>query len=353
MIILAAAVIISLENTGVIDAAENAVCKTNIKQAQNLAVLTWSNMYTNPDDYNMDNIEDKLKDEFEANGLKYEDYNVEVTKNGINISSKAGCTDSSGVEGGNGGSDVVATNWEVAYAYNKTTNEWTEYSINEGTEPTGDFVVKLYKTGDTTIPSLDPMTLPEGDAYKMVVTGTGEMPDLGTNTGESVEAFCGWQTDVGKFTTGESSEYPKTMYVTKIEVDQRITTIGTVAFMYFISLEDITVSSNLTKIGDYAFTGCHKSNFTIPDTVSYVGENAFASARINMSVTPSSLTTIGEDSFSGCILANDTLTIASTVKEIESYAFADVENLKTLNILSAEIIDTLAFNSNNEKHLKQ
>ena len=57
MIILAAAVIISLDNAGIIGAAHNAVCMTNIKQAQNLAVLTWSNMYTNPDDYNMDNIE--------------------------------------------------------------------------------------------------------------------------------------------------------------------------------------------------------------------------------------------------------------------------------------------------------
>ncbi len=83
MIILAASVVITLSNTGVINKAGEAVDKTNMQQVQNLASLVWSEEYL--DGKRGDTLkEDVLKELEDYNDL----YEFDVTNKGIVVTLK-------------------------------------------------------------------------------------------------------------------------------------------------------------------------------------------------------------------------------------------------------------------------
>ena len=83
MIILAASVVITLSNTGVIDRASNAVDLTNERQVQDMAALIWADAY-------MDNLRGtalvtKVIEELGKQGVTETDWNITVTDSGISI----------------------------------------------------------------------------------------------------------------------------------------------------------------------------------------------------------------------------------------------------------------------------
>ena len=62
-----------------------------------------------------------------------------------------------------------------------------------------------------------------------------------------------------------------------ITFDGELTTIGDVAFAYCDSLTSVTIPDSVTTIGDYAFSGCDSlTSATIPDSVTTIGGAAFA-----------------------------------------------------------------------------
>ena len=86
MIILAASVVITLSNTGVINRASQAVDLTNEVSIQDLAALTWADAY-------MDNLRgqeliDKVTEELEEQGVTAEKWNITVTDTGIVVTNK-------------------------------------------------------------------------------------------------------------------------------------------------------------------------------------------------------------------------------------------------------------------------
>ena len=84
MIILAGAVILSLDNAGIIDRSEEAVEKTNLKQVQYLASLKWSDAFLDGKT-TQEELEDAVIKGLEEEGIKLELYGITVTEKGAEV----------------------------------------------------------------------------------------------------------------------------------------------------------------------------------------------------------------------------------------------------------------------------
>ncbi len=112
MIILAASVVITLTNTGIINKANEAVNKTNISEVQNYATLIWSEEYLagKRDDLLKEDVLGKLED--------YKDlYDIEVNNGGITVNPK----------------DPSAGNWKLVKTPNSTGIKVTSVKVTDGT----------------------------------------------------------------------------------------------------------------------------------------------------------------------------------------------------------------------------
>ena len=151
------------------------------------------------------------------------------------------------------------------------------------------------------------------------------IPDSVTAIGESVFIYC--------------------HSLTSVTIPDSVTTIGDDAFYYCSSLTSVTIPDSVTTIGDDAFASCSSlTSVTIPDSVTTIGEsafwscsslqkfngkfasedgrcliidgtlNSFAPAGLTEYTIPDSVTKIGSDAFGGCNLTS--LTIPDSVTEI-------------------------------------
>ena len=87
MVILAGAIILSLNNSGIIDEANNAVDKTNEATIKEIAQLGWAEAYA---DYGADvaKLEEGVISALTKNKLEPEEYAIKVTTSGVKIKAK-------------------------------------------------------------------------------------------------------------------------------------------------------------------------------------------------------------------------------------------------------------------------
>ena len=93
-----------------------------------------------------------------------------------------------------------------------------------------------------------------------------------------------------------------------------------------------TIPDSVTSIGDYAFSGCESlTNVTIPNSVISIGDYAFYSCMSLTSITiGNSVTSIGDWAFSFCMLTS--VTIGNSVISIGDSAFVSCTSLKSVTI---------------------
>jgi hypothetical protein len=116
--------------------------------------------------------------------------------------------------------------------------------------------------------------------------------------------------------------------VTYESVDYSVTSIGGSAFYKCRGLTSVTIPNSVTSIGNYAFAGCSLTSVTIPNGVTSIGRCAFVGCSSLTSVTiPNGVTSIGDYAFQDCNMLT-TITIPHSVTTIGEGAFDGCDNIK-------------------------
>jgi Flp pilus assembly protein protease CpaA len=112
-------------------------------------------------------------------------------------------------------------------------------------------------------------------------------------------------------------------------IPNSVTTIGNGAFAD-TGLTSVTIPNSVTTIGDYAFSGCiGLTNITIPASVTTIGSGAFSGCTGLTSITiPNSVTTIGDMAFSGCTNLTSVTFQGITLPTTSGWLFNDTSNLR-------------------------
>lgn len=268
----------------------------------------------------------------------------------------------------------------------------TTYNIGDTLDTTGMIVTASYSddttkdvTADATV---DVTTLNTAGTVSVTVTYEGKtitfdvnvidisMLTYTTSNGEVTITGCNTTTVSSIVIPSTINGYPVTSIGYKafenhsslksIVLPDGIKTIGLAAFRYCKSLSSIIIPSSVTSIRQFAFSGCNSlteivveegntnyssdengvlynlgksvivccpgamTSFTIPDTVTTIGNDAFNEHRnISIVTIPSSVTSISSQSFEGCT-ALKSITIPDSVAIIRYNAFDGCTNLQTV-----------------------
>ena len=112
------------------------------------------------------------------------------------------------------------------------------------------------------------------------------------------------------------------------------------------NIKSINLSdSSITYIGKSAFAHCSLTNIDLPDCLTYIGDYAFSSSDLTSIKIPNGVTSIGEHTFWCCYdLTN--VELPNSITTIGDAAFAVCESLKTINLPDSLIyIGKRAFSS--------
>ena len=103
------------------------------------------------------------------------------------------------------------------------------------------------------------------------------------------------------------------------------TSIPNASFYKCTALSKITLPDTITYIGYNAFNSCPLTHIDLPSSLTTIGDNAFNSCPLTHIDLPSSLTAIGDNAFKNCEF--DNLIIPNTITKIGSNAFTSIGNI--------------------------
>ena len=130
--------------------------------------------------------------------------------------------------------------------------------------------------------------------------------------------------------------YPTGKAETTYTIPSSVTSIGDSAFYKCSNLTSIEIPDSVTSIGQLAFYYCTSlTDITIPDGVPSIGRSAFYyCTRLTSINIPSSVTSIGESAFYYCSSLTS-ITIPNGVTSLGKEAFRSCDNLTSITIPSS------------------
>lgn len=157
---------------------------------------------------------------------------------------------------------------------------------------------KVEKSGRLT----QTMTWDFYDNGELVISGTGAMPDYGTEFGSTPWAHC---------------------QITEIIISDGVTSLGNNAFGWLMDVKEVQLGKDVQKIGERVFqndSALTKINF--PDKLTTIGKEAFqwCSGLTGELKLPENLTSMGEGAFSYCTSLTSII-IPEKLKELPAKAF--------------------------------
>ena len=278
MIILAASVVITLSNTGVINRASEAVDATNIKEIQHLASLTWSESY----------LEGKRGEQLKNAVLEsmndYEgNYNFEVTDKGVIVTEING---ESKLEDDVQEYDASAPT-TITFRSSAPLSEFKEVKVNGETVASNNYTLS---EGNTIVTFAS-------DYLNVLATGTYEVTivseNMSVNGRFSVKATASSQEQVpapGLYRTGSN-------YTELITSWSSLVTNGSVKVegnaLKNVSEElsgDLCIANGIKSLGYYALAYKELTGVWFPEGFTYVGGETFYDCqKINHVIFPESL----------------------------------------------------------------
>lgn len=120
-----------------------------------------------------------------------------------------------------------------------------------------------------------------------------------------------------------------------------------------ISLNEITLPSNLQKINTMAFWGCESlRNIHLPDDLKHIGESAFGNCYSLKSITiPPNVTSIESCAFENCSDLESVTISSRYLKSVGEDVFLACNNIKELNV-PQNLLKNNIFDFNNMPNLK-
>lgn len=182
----------------------------------------------------------------------------------------------------------------------------------------------------------------------MTISGTGPMPDYPFY--EEQEPWYAYRNSIREIvveegvTTIGSWCFDEHSQLVKVSLPEGLEKIGEGAFRVCTSLKSVNLPETLTTIEDSAFALCGslKGDIVLPSCVESIG-TAFQSSAIESITFPSGLKEIRASAFGGCNNLTN-IVIPDTVTYIGSNAFSNLNGLKHVEIQGGSmIIDLWAF----------
>lgn len=158
---------------------------------------------------------------------------------------------------------------------------------------------------------------PEEGKLKLIISGTGKMGKMGSESTPFVKEIALELLDLGI----EDS------YISDVEICEGVNNICDYAFTYS-KIENVSLPNSLREIGYGSFKGCKKlKKVDIPDSVEIIDFYAFMDCtQLKEVVLPSKLECINPDSFRNTGITS--VTIPEVCQLIMQGAFQDCKNLK-------------------------
>lgn len=166
---------------------------------------------------------------------------------------------------------------------------------------------------------------PYGDEYSCYASQTPHCHCEVVNDEAVVTLFL-WPGD-------EGAPSPAQVSIPSSHCGYPVTTIGEYSMSFMDDTTSITIPNSVKKIEKSAFIETGITNLIIPDSVTYIGDSAFAYCDnlMNVDISGNGATTIGNYVFRKCPKLTD-VTIGDGVTAIGDYAFGECDNLRNVTI---------------------